>query len=53
MKSELPFVPFLALGCTVALFTDVSPLAFGAWIADMVWFTPELASYDFTPYPVE
>ena len=33
MKTELPFIPFLAFGALLALFTDLSPLAFGAWLA--------------------
>ncbi len=37
MKTELPFVPFLALGALLALFTDLSPLAAGSWLAS-VWF---------------
>lgn len=38
MKTELPFVPFLALGVVLALFTDLSPLAFGTWLAQLLWF---------------
>jgi prepilin signal peptidase PulO-like enzyme (type II secretory pathway) len=30
MKTEVPFVPFLALGALLALFTDISPLAAAA-----------------------
>ncbi len=37
MKTELPFVPFLALGVLLALFTDISPLAFGAWLSHLIW----------------
>ncbi len=37
MKTELPFIPFLALGTLLALFTGISPLAFGAWLATILW----------------
>jgi prepilin signal peptidase PulO-like enzyme (type II secretory pathway) len=37
MKTELPFVPFLALGVLLAIFTDISPLAFGAWLSNILW----------------
>lgn len=37
MKTELPFIPFLALGTLLALFTPISPLAFGAWLASTIW----------------
>jgi|CXWL01.1.fsa_nt_gi prepilin signal peptidase PulO-like enzyme (type II secretory pathway) len=37
MKTELPFIPFLALGTALALFTGISPLAFGAWLATILW----------------
>lgn len=33
MKTELPFVPFLALGTVLAVCTAVSPLSFGVWLA--------------------
>ncbi|MES2134899.1 MAG: prepilin peptidase [Patescibacteria group bacterium] len=38
MKTELPFVPFLAFGIGLALFTTLSPLALGSWLATIVWF---------------
>ncbi len=38
IASELPFVPFLALGIIIALFTDISPLAVGQWLAHTLWF---------------
>jgi len=38
MKTELPFVPFIAVGIIVALMTDISPLAFGTWLAEALWF---------------
>lgn len=37
MKTELPFIPYLALGTFLALFTGISPLAFGAWLASVLW----------------
>ncbi len=37
MKTELPFVPFLAVGVLVAIFTGISPLAFGAWLSQIIW----------------
>lgn len=37
MKTELPFVPFLAAGVLLALFTDISPIAFGAWLSQILW----------------
>lgn len=38
MKTELPFVPFLALGVLLALFTGISPISFGAWLSEIIWF---------------
>lgn len=38
MKTELPFVPFLAFGIGLALFTHFSPLSLGEWLAHIVWF---------------
>ncbi|MBX9765468.1 prepilin peptidase [Patescibacteria group bacterium] len=38
MKTELPFVPFLAVGVLVAIFTDISPLAFGTWLSETLWY---------------
>ncbi len=37
MKTELPFIPFLALGTLLGLFTGISPLAFAAQIASLLW----------------
>jgi prepilin signal peptidase PulO-like enzyme (type II secretory pathway) len=37
MKTELPFVPFLAVGVLLAIFTDISPLAFGTWLSETLW----------------
>lgn len=37
MKTELPFVPFLALGVLLAIFTGISPIAFGAWLSEILW----------------
>ncbi len=38
MKTELPFVPFLALGILLALFTNISPLLAGTWLTNALWF---------------
>lgn len=38
MKTELPFVPFLAFGIGLALFTTLSPLSLGSWLANLLWF---------------
>lgn len=38
MKTELPFVPFLAFGIGLALFTTLSPLSLGSWLANILWF---------------
>lgn len=38
MKTELPFVPFLALGVLLAIFTGISPIAFGAWLSEIIWW---------------
>lgn len=38
MKTELPFVPFLALGIGLALFTTLSPLSLGSWLSNLLWF---------------
>lgn len=37
LKTELPFVPFLAVGVLLALFSSLSPLAFGAWLSAILW----------------
>lgn len=37
IRTELPFVPFLALGIVAALFTDISPLALGNWFTSLLW----------------
>lgn len=37
MRTELPFVPFLALGIVIALFTNISPLALGNWLTALLW----------------
>jgi len=34
MKTELPFVPFLALGTLLALFTSLSPLSLSDWLSN-------------------
>ena len=36
MKTEVPFVPFLALGILTALFTDLSPLSFVTWLLNTI-----------------
>lgn len=38
IKTELPFVPFLAFGIILALFTGLSPLAAGEWLTQLLWF---------------
>ncbi len=37
MKTELPFVPFLAFGIGLALFTNLSPLSLGAWLTNILF----------------
>jgi prepilin signal peptidase PulO-like enzyme (type II secretory pathway) len=37
-KTELPFVPFLALGVFIAVFTDFSPLASVNTLVNSLWF---------------
>lgn len=39
MKTELPFVPFLAFGVLLALFTSISPIGFGAWLSEIIWYS--------------
>ncbi|TAJ15446.1 prepilin peptidase [Patescibacteria group bacterium] len=37
IRKELPFIPFIAIGVLISLFTNLSPLEFGSWIGTFLW----------------
>lgn len=37
IHKELPFIPFIAIGVLIVLFTNISPLALGSWIGNFLW----------------